>query len=414
MFYAEDEDHDKSALANLHIDVDDDTPELNEGNVNGAVGEDALVPDGNPDAGDTKTTIASGSLSSAVSFGADVPGTFVFGSDAVTKMLALSLTSNSAALKYAILGDTLVAYTGATNVQAGTLRVEGSTASGAVTVQSGAALAGTGVLGGPVSILSGGILAPGSAGVGTLRFLGDLTLASDSVTRIELDPVAGTRDQVDVAGALVLGGTLAVTKLGGSVAAGDAFPLFAAGARSGSFSTLDLPDLGPGLGWDGSTLATDGTLRVVAVALPDFAAWAAQQSLPAGASAAAADADGDGLANALEWILGGDPLSSDAAARSPVLALRALTAAEYPAAVEGRAYLTLGARVRRVRPGATLIPEGSVTLGGLGTPESASAVAQVGEPVADGDFDVITYVFTTPIEDSPTRSAFLRLRVVVE
>ena len=305
-------------------------------------------------------------------------------------------------------------YTGATNVQAGTLRVEGSTASGAVTVQSGAALAGTGVLGGPVSILSGGILAPGSAGVGTLRFSGDLTLASDSVTRIELDPVAGTRDQVDVAGALALGGTLAVTKLGGSVAAGDAFPLFAAGARSGSFSTFDLPDLGPGLGWDGSTLATDGTLRVVAAALPDFAAWAAQQSLPAGASAAAADADGDGLANALEWILGGDPLSSDAAARSPVLALRALTAAEYPAAVEGRAYLTLGARVRRVRPGATLIPEGSVTLGGLGTPESASAVAQVGEPVADGDFDVITYVFTTPIEDSPTRSAFLRLRVVVE
>ena len=305
-------------------------------------------------------------------------------------------------------------YTGPTTVQAGTLRVEGSTAAGAVSVQSGATLAGTGTLGGPATVLSGGMLAPGSAGLGTLRFSGNLTLAAGSTTRLELEPATAARDQVEVAGTLSLGGTLEVTLLGGAVSAGDAFPLFAAGSRSGAFQTLALPTLPSGLGWDGSTLAADGTLRVVAVAVPDFAAWSAQQSLPAEASAATDDADGDGLANAFEWLLGGDPLASDSAARSPQVALRPLTAAEYPAAVEGRTYLTLSARVRRERPGATLVPEGAATLEGLGLPAAATAVTPLGAPVADGDFDLLTYVFTTPVEDSPTRAAFLRFRVVLE
>ncbi len=305
-------------------------------------------------------------------------------------------------------------YTGATNVQAGTLRVEGSTAAGAVSVQSGATLAGTGTLGGPTTVLSGGILAPGSGGVGTLRFSGNLTLAAGSITRIEIDPVSATRDQVNVTGALGLGGALEVSLVGGSVAVGDSFPIFTAGTRSGAFSSSSFPALPPGRGWDGSTLATDGVLRVVAVAIPDFAAWAAQQSLPGGASSATDDADADGLANAFEWLLGGDPLAPDSAARRPQVAIRSLAAAEYPAAVEGRTYLTLGARVRRERPGVTLIPEGAVALDGLGLPEAAAAVVPLGAPIADGDFDLMTYVFTTPIEDSPTRSAFMRLRAVLE
>ncbi len=305
-------------------------------------------------------------------------------------------------------------YSGATNVQAGTLRVEGSTASGAVTVQSGATLAGTGTVGGPATVLPGGILAPGSGGVGTLTFSGNLTLAADSITRIELNPAAAARDQVNVAGTLALGGTLEVALLDGAVAVGDAFPVFSAGTRAGAFSAYILPSLASGLGWDTATLAADGTLRVVAVAVPDYASWAATQSLPSEASAATDDADGDGLANALEWVLGAEPLVSDSAARSPQVALRPLTAAEYPAAIEGRTYLTLSARVRRERPGATLVPEGAATLEGLGLPSAAAAVTPLGAPVADGDFDLLTYVFTTPVEDSPTRSAFLRFRVVLE
>ena len=305
-------------------------------------------------------------------------------------------------------------YAGVTGVPAGTLRVDGATAAGAVTVQSGATLGGAGTLGGPTTVLSGGILAPGSGGVGTLRFSGNLTLAAGSITRIEIDSVAGTRDQVNVTGALALGGALEVSLAGSNIAVGDSFALFAAGSRSGAFSSVSLPALPLGRGWDASTLATDGVLRVVAVALPDYAAWAVRQSLPAGVSAAADDADGDGLANAFEWLLGGDPLASDSAARLPQVARRALAVSEYPAAVEGRTYLTLTARVRRERAGVTLIPEGATTLDGLGLPAAAAAVVPLGVPVAEGDFDVLTYVFTTPVEDSPTRGAFMRLRAVLQ
>ena len=56
------------------IDVDDDMPTQNEGSVTARVDEDEL-PNGITD-GDAQTTVATGSLSGQVSFGADQPGTF--------------------------------------------------------------------------------------------------------------------------------------------------------------------------------------------------------------------------------------------------------------------------------------------------------------------------------------------------
>jgi hypothetical protein len=73
---------------------------------------------------------------------------------------------------------------------------------------------------------------------------------------------------VQVAGALSLGGTLTVTNLGPDLAPGDVFPLFAAGAFSGSFSAVTLPDLQPGLRWDTNQLTSAGTIAVVAVPAP--------------------------------------------------------------------------------------------------------------------------------------------------
>src|SRR5581483_6492947 len=61
-------------------------------------------------------------------------------------------------------------YGGATNVQAGTLLVDGnqSGATGVTTVQNGATLGGTGTLGGNVTVANGGALNPGDTGtVGT-------------------------------------------------------------------------------------------------------------------------------------------------------------------------------------------------------------------------------------------------------
>lgn len=120
----------------------------------------------------------------------------------------LTLTANSAA------------HTGAVDVQAGTLRVNGvlGDATSALTVRSGATLGGAGTLGGNVSVASGGVLAPGNS-PGTLTINGNLALASGSTSRFELGQanVAGgaLNDLVNVGGNLALGGTLVVTQAAG-------------------------------------------------------------------------------------------------------------------------------------------------------------------------------------------------------
>src|SRR3546814_4782333 len=69
-------------------------------------------------------------------------------------------------------------YAGATNVNAGTLLVDGnqSAATGLTTVASGATLGGIGTIGGDVNVAAGGALAAGSYDVGTLSVNGSLSL----------------------------------------------------------------------------------------------------------------------------------------------------------------------------------------------------------------------------------------------
>jgi fibronectin-binding autotransporter adhesin len=112
-------------------------------------------------------------------------------------------------------------YTGATSVNAGTLRVNGSIASPLTTVFNGATLGGSGTVGGAVTIQSGGHLAPGNS-PGTLTITGDLLLSSGSLLDYELGQanVAGgaLNDLTSVGGNLTLDGTLNV-----AVSAGGSF-----------------------------------------------------------------------------------------------------------------------------------------------------------------------------------------------
>ena len=127
--------------------------------------------------------------------------------------------------------DGVNTYTGATNVNAGALLIEGSLAAGsAVTVAGGATLGGTGTVNGTVTVMSAGTLAPGlSPGI---LATGDLTLNSGSTLTIELagngpagDP--NGYDQVNVTGLVSLGNaTLTIDTTGltaGEVAQGQAF-----------------------------------------------------------------------------------------------------------------------------------------------------------------------------------------------
>jgi fibronectin-binding autotransporter adhesin len=114
-------------------------------------------------------------------------------------------------------------YTGATNVNAGTLLINGnqSGASGLTSVASGATLGGNGRIGGSVLVADGGILSPGAAGnaPGELTIAGGLTLNNSSIVNVNFGQagVAGgaLNDLVEVGGNLTLNGTLNVTQTTG-------------------------------------------------------------------------------------------------------------------------------------------------------------------------------------------------------
>ncbi|HWH69838.1 MAG TPA: autotransporter-associated beta strand repeat-containing protein, partial [Candidatus Sulfotelmatobacter sp.] len=136
-----------------------------------------------------------------------------------------------------------------------------SALNGAWTLAQGQTLQGEGTINGPA--LMTGLLLPGGS-VGSLRVTGDTTLAGQVLMEIGRFGASLTNDQLLCAASLNLGGTLTVTNLGPDpLLAGDSFRLFTASLGSGGFSTLELPVLRPGLLWDTSTLATDGTLRVM-------------------------------------------------------------------------------------------------------------------------------------------------------
>ena len=100
------------------------------------------------------------------------------------------------------------AYTGATDVAAGKLLVNGSTAGGAVTVQNSASLGGTGTLNGSTTFLSGSIHTPGNS-PGLQTFTSGLTYNTGSTFEWELTSNTTTGrgtifDAVDVSGSPLL------------------------------------------------------------------------------------------------------------------------------------------------------------------------------------------------------------------
>jgi autotransporter-associated beta strand protein len=296
--------------------------------------------------------------------------------------------------------------TGAISVAAGTLLVTGSTSTGQVTVGASGALGGTGTLGG--ALLVQGALSPGPAsGIGRLTTQSSATLAAGSLSRFEINKSAATRDQLFSSGALTLGGTLSVTNLAGTLAVGDSFTLFQAGSIGGSFDAYDLPVLAEGLRWKTSTLA-QGVLAIEYDPAA-YAGWLGTRSIPSDSQGETQDPDGDGLANALEWLFGTDPLAADASGAQPTLALREFGPAEWPAAVEGERYLSLTATVRKNLVGATVFAQASTSLDTLdGAESSASTTSFV---VSDlGDFEQRTWIYTQPIGQVGGR-AFMRLKV---
>jgi autotransporter-associated beta strand protein len=124
-------------------------------------------------------------------------------------------------------------FTGPAVVNAGTLSVNGAIAS-SVAVNSGGTLGGTGTVG-ATTVVSGASIAPGNS-IGTLHVNGNLTLASGSVTAIEVSPAAA--DQIAVSGTAALGGTLQLNAAAGTYVDGVDYKLISATGLTGTFATV--------------------------------------------------------------------------------------------------------------------------------------------------------------------------------
>ena len=132
-----------------------------------------------------------------------------------------------------------------------------------VLTNAGGMLGGTGVLSGAVYINGGATLAPGAVAgtVGTMT-ISNLTLQPGSITRMEIDKGNAVSDQIAGLTSVTYGGSLIVSNLSGTLAAGDIFKLFNAASYSGAFSSISPSSPGAGLIWMTNTLVVDGTLRV--------------------------------------------------------------------------------------------------------------------------------------------------------
>jgi autotransporter-associated beta strand protein len=175
---------------------------------------------------------------------------------------------------YSLILSNVNNYTGNTIVNGGTLSLTNNgsiTASPNITVAPGATLSastltltsgqtlqGNGTVSGNLFANAGSTVAPAGA-PGTLTITGTVTLRG--VTFLQLNKGAGTNGVLN-AGSIVYGGTLALTNISGSLAAGDQFQLFNAASHSGVFSNIVpvIPDVN--LAWNTNGLNT-GVLSVV-------------------------------------------------------------------------------------------------------------------------------------------------------
>jgi len=225
-------------------------------------------------------------------------------------------------------------YTGATAINAGTVKVNGSTAAGsAVTVANTATLAGTGTVNGALSFASGAIHAPGNPG-GTLTVGGTLAYANGSRLRWTLP---GNSNAVGIA-SRVSAGTVNVSNgalvdlvfngAGSTVNFTDSFwsqsrtwTLVNCTGKTGDFTlgTVTADAGGRQIGSYG-TLSLQQSATTVNVTFTPYTPIELWRQSNFGmnwnyppVSGDTVDVDGDGIPNLLEYALGGNPNTMDTA-----------------------------------------------------------------------------------------------------
>lgn len=159
-------------------------------------------------------------------------------------------------------------YLGFTNVNAGTLIVNGSIGGNNVNVNNGGTLGGSGVLASDIVARSGATVAPGSS-TGILSADG-ASFADGSRLIIEIASLSDF-DRLVLTQSLTIdsGATLELSLLDGfNPMLGDEFDVIDFNDSTGMFGTITAPTLSNGLVWDFSGFQGTGTIRISAVPEP--------------------------------------------------------------------------------------------------------------------------------------------------
>ena len=248
---------------------------------------------------------------------------YLGGTNAGNNVFNLALSNNGAGLstltkrgagKWIITGNH--SYTGATNVEEGTLLINGSTSTtSVVSVAANATLGGTGTIGGSVTVAAAGSIAPG-ASAGTLSISGGLDISAQvnggsGKLKFELGADTANSDQLAVTGTLTTGGKLGFSDFTFTSLPGGpqnvAYTLITTGADPTAL--LDGANLSGPIGVGGTgTLSASGNNIILTVAGlggggVTFADWKTANGNPAGSLGD--DHDNDGVNNGTEYFLGG-------------------------------------------------------------------------------------------------------------
>lgn len=221
-----------------------------------------------------------------------------------------------------ILSSGSSTFTGPISVNAGTLRVNGliPTSASEVTVAAGAALSGSGSVQRPVT-LNGGKLSPG-ASVGTLGGLGAVTFGPASGIDFEISNWTGAAGSgYDTATAVSIAITATPETPATILVTPQALANFANEQRSftllstsggitgfvaGAF-TVDASALPAATGTWSVQVSGNNLVLVHTVGGNPYGTWATAKGLTGEDAALSADPDKDGIANGIEFVIGGEP-----------------------------------------------------------------------------------------------------------
>jgi autotransporter-associated beta strand protein len=308
-------------------------------------------------------------------------------------------------------------YTGPTAVSAGTLLVNESTSTGAVTVASSATLGGNGTLGGTVTLDTNANLSPGAAAntAAILTISGDLDVSSAApytgLILMDLDAPAGTNDRINIGGQAIIGtGELGLNNFTfnnlGGLAAGSYTLISATGGISG---TLDATNLAGTIapGWNGTLAISGGNALLLTVTAGNaYDTWIASFGLTGPNAAFDFDFDKDGIANGLEWVLGGTPTANAAG----TLVTATGSAASGITLNFDREEDSIGVATLTVEYGTTLASwPGSATIGATSSGPDGNGVAVTVNDVPNPDEITVNI----PISNSADGKLFARLKAVL-